>query len=186
LSQPKERNTPIISDLPPKSPLEEENQQWQPNKLSESIMKCLNVIYTRLLRTSRAMELEKSGPIFRSMNNPSLSSRSFRADTGLKPLLQKESRQQDPYGIFNVEESIPRDIGPYKNLVVFTSTSLDPKSISSSTSTPLLTKLRYIGCSTLQIDLYAYIYIYINRQIFPTIKLIGEIPFIINPIRKSM
>ncbi|XP_062172402.1 uncharacterized protein LOC133877954 isoform X2 [Alnus glutinosa] len=151
--KPKERNTPIISDLPPKSQLEEENQQWQPNKLSESIMKCLNVIYTRLLRTSRAMELEKSGPIFRSMNNPSLSSRSFRADTGLKPLLQKESRQQDPYGIFNVEESIPRDIGPYKNLVVFTSTSLDPKSISSSTSTPLLTKLRALLNSLQTVDL---------------------------------
>ena len=162
LCQPKERsNIPptILEQLPPKSQAnaliqpseDEEKQQWQPNKLSESIMKCLNVIYTRLLRTSRAMELEKSGPIFRSLMS---TTRSFRGtETGSKPSLQKESRQQDPYGIFNMEESIPRDIGPYKNLVVFTSTSLDSKSISSPTSIPLLAKLRYLP-----------IYKYINNK----------------------
>ncbi|XP_023903681.2 uncharacterized protein LOC112015509 isoform X2 [Quercus suber] len=154
----KERNPPILLDLPPKSlpnanQSEEENQQWQPNKLSESILKCLNVIYTRLLRTSRAMELEKSGPVSRSMN-ASFSSRSFRAETGLKSsLIQKESRQQDPYGIFNMEESIPRDIGPYKNLVVFTSSSLDHKFISSPSSIPLLRKLRVLLNSLLTVDL---------------------------------
>jgi hypothetical protein len=58
-------------------------------------------------------------------------------------MLQKESRQQDPYGIFNTEDSIPRDIGPYKNLVIFTSSSMDPKFISSPSSIPLLRKLRY-------------------------------------------
>jgi len=138
-------------DLPTRSLLdpllsEENDLKWQPNKLSESIMKCLNFIYVRLLRTSRAMELEKSGPISRSVHS-SLSSRSFRVDTGSIPkpslLLQKESRQQDPYGIFNTEESIPRDIGPYKNLVIFTSSSMDPKFISSPSSIPLLRKLRY-------------------------------------------
>ncbi|XP_059431003.1 uncharacterized protein LOC132164497 [Corylus avellana] len=156
--KPKERSNPptILEQLPPKSQAnaiqsseDEEKQQWQPNKLSESIMKCLNVIYTRLLRTSRAMELEKSGPIFRSL----IGTRSFRAETGSKPLLQKESRQQDPYGIFNMEESIPRDIGPYKNLVVFTSTSLDSKSISSPTSIPLLAKLRALMNNLQTVDL---------------------------------
>ncbi|KAG6678588.1 hypothetical protein I3842_14G087800 [Carya illinoinensis] len=159
--KPRERNSPIFSDIPPKSlpteiQLEEENQQpnLQPNLLSESIMKCLNLIYTRLLRISRAIELEKSGPISRSMNT-SFSSRSFRADTGLKSslLLQKESRQQDPYGIFDMEESIPRDIGPYKNLVIFTSNSLDPKSISSSSSIPLLRKLSILLNSLQTVDL---------------------------------
>ena len=109
-------------------------------------MKCLNLIFVRLLRTSRAMELEKSGLIIRSMNTP-LSSRSFRVENTLNPkaslALQKESRQQDPYGIFDMEESIPRDVGPYKNLVIFTSSSMDPKCISSSSSIPLLKKLRY-------------------------------------------
>ncbi|CAB4282741.1 unnamed protein product [Prunus armeniaca] len=132
----KERNPGICSELPPKSlpistQLEENIQNWQPNRLSEEIMKCLNFIYVRLLRTTRTMELEKSGPISRSLNS-SITSRSFRDETTLNSksslvLLQKESRQQDPYGIFNVEDSIPRDIGPYKNLVIFTSISMDPK-----------------------------------------------------------
>lgn len=151
--QLKERNPGICSELPPKSlpiptQLEENIQSWQPNRLSEEIMKCLNFIYVRLLRTTRTMELEKSGPISRSLNS-SITSRSFRDETTLNSksslvLLQKESRQQDPYGIFNVEDSIPRDIGPYKNLVIFTSISMDPKSISASNSIPLIRKLRYV------------------------------------------
>lgn len=118
-------------------------QKLPPNKLSENIMKCLIFIFVRLLRTSRAMEIEKSGPLSRTANF----SLSFRAESSLNSkaslLLQKESKQQDPYGIFNMEESIPRDIGPYKNLVRFTSSSMDPKCISSSSSIPLLLKLRY-------------------------------------------
>ncbi|KAK7262279.1 hypothetical protein RJT34_29845 [Clitoria ternatea] len=157
----RERNPEMYLDLPTRSLLdpllsEENDLKWQPNKLSESIMKCLNFIYVRLLRTSRAMELEKSGPISRSLNS-SLSSRSFRVDTGSNPksslLLQKESRQQDPYGIFNTEESIPRDIGPYKNLVIFTSSSMDPKFISSPSSIPLLRKLRILMSNLQTVDL---------------------------------
>ncbi|OMO91567.1 hypothetical protein COLO4_18293 [Corchorus olitorius] len=150
-------------ELPPKSLsstlLSDENiQTWHPNKLSENIMKCLNFIFVRLLRTSRAMELEKSGPITRTMNTP-LSSRSFRVENPLNPksslALQKEARQQDPYGIFNMEESIPRDIGPYKNLVIFTSSSMDPKCISSSSSIPLLNKLRVLMNNLQKVDLRA-------------------------------
>ncbi|CAK8576201.1 unnamed protein product [Lathyrus sativus] len=157
----KERNLDMYLDLPTRSLLdpllsEENDLKWQPNKLSESIMKCLNFIYVRLLRTSRAMELEKSGPVSRSLHS-SLSSRSFRVDPGSTPkpsfMLQKESRQQDPYGIFNTEESIPRDIGPYKNLVMFTSSSLDPKFISSPSSIPLLRKLRILMSNLQTVDL---------------------------------
>lgn len=150
--QPRERNHGTTSDLPPKSvsiPIHSEDnntQNWPPNKLSEEILKCLNFIYIRLLRTTRQIELEKSGLISRSSLHTSLSSRSFRADIGPNSksnvLLQKESRQQDPYGVFDMEESIPRDIGPYKNLVIFTSSSMDPKYLSNPTSIPLLKKLR--------------------------------------------
>ncbi|KAJ0021705.1 hypothetical protein Pint_32117 [Pistacia integerrima] len=151
--RPRERiNTELSMDLPPKSlsgsiPLEENIQNWQPNKLSENIMKCLNFIYVRLLRTARAIELEKSGPVSRSVH-ASLSSRSFRAETISNSksniMSQKDSRQQDPYGIFDVEESIPRDIGHYKNLVIFSSNSMDPKCISSSSSVTLIKKLRIL------------------------------------------
>ncbi|XP_061362517.1 uncharacterized protein LOC133306242 [Gastrolobium bilobum] len=157
----RERNSEMYLDPPTRSLLdpllsEENDLKWQPNKLSESIMKCLNFIYVRLLRTSRAMELEKLGTISRSVHS-SLSSRSFRVDTGSNPksslMLHKESRQQDPYGVFNTEESIPRDIGPYKNLVIFTSSSMDPKFISSPSSIPLLRKLRILMSNLQTVDL---------------------------------
>ncbi|XP_062082153.1 uncharacterized protein LOC133788616 isoform X2 [Humulus lupulus] len=153
------RNLGTPLDLPPKpvSPLvhsEENIHNWQPNKLSEEIMKCLNLIYIRLLRTTRAMELEKSGPISRSLHS-SLSSRSFRVEPGLN---SKESRQQDPYGIFNLEESTPRDIGPYKNLVIFTASSMDPKCISSPSSVPLLRKLRLLMNNLQTVDLRSLTY----------------------------
>ncbi|XP_028070640.1 uncharacterized protein LOC114273070 [Camellia sinensis] len=134
---------------------EESIQKWSPNKLSENIMKCLIFIFVRLLRTSKAMELEKSGPISRSANF-SLSSRSFRVDTisnSNASLLQKELRQQDPYGIFTTDGSISRDIGPYKNLVIFTSRNLDPKCISHSSSIPLVQRLRVLMNSLQKVNL---------------------------------
>lgn len=157
----RERIPDTAMDLPPRSLpsailSDESNQNWHPNKLSENVMKCLNFIYVRLLRTSRAIELEKSGPISRSTNS-SLLSRSFRVETSSNSksglLLQKESRQQDPYGIFDVEESIPRDIGPYKNLVIFSSSNLDQKCIASSSSIPLLRKLRVLMSNLETVDL---------------------------------
>ncbi|XP_030552037.1 uncharacterized protein LOC115756411 isoform X1 [Rhodamnia argentea] len=150
--KPRERRqeTPLKSPPPMFMPspmkVEDNKQKWEPNKLSENIMKCLNFIFVRLLRTSRAMELEKLGPISRSLNS-SLNSRSFRVETGLS------SRQQDPYGVFEMEDSIPRDIGPYKNLVRFTASSMDPKCISSSSSIPLLKKLRDLMSHLKTLDL---------------------------------
>ncbi|KAK4356359.1 hypothetical protein RND71_025330 [Anisodus tanguticus] len=120
---PKFMSTPM-HELQPKampSPLRTEEDtihRWPPNKLSENIMKCLIFIFIRLLRTSRAMELEKSGPIARS-NNFSFRAHepSFMNSKSTSLLMQqKDSRQQDPYGIFDSEESVPRDIGPHKNL----------------------------------------------------------------------
>ncbi|XP_071707752.1 uncharacterized protein [Rutidosis leptorrhynchoides] len=152
LTPKRERN--VVASSETSSQSEEDNiVKWSPNKLSENIMKCLIFIFTRLLRTSRTMEMEKSGPISRSANF----SMSFRAEPCLNSkaslLLQKESRQQDPYGIFNHEDSIPRDIGCYKNLVKFTSSSLDPKCISSSSYIPLLQKLRAYMNGLQKVDL---------------------------------
>ncbi|KAF5188009.1 electron transporter, putative (Protein of unknown function, DUF547) [Thalictrum thalictroides] len=154
-NKPMEPEFDFTFDLPPTTvgPPEEKSITPQPNKLSESIMKCLIFIFVRLLRNSRRIELEKSGASSRSTHS-SLSSRSFRVETGLNSLaFQKESKQQDPYGIFDIEDSIPRDIGPYKNLVKFPSSSLDPKSISSSNSSPLLQQFRDLANDLQNADL---------------------------------
>ncbi|KAI3987295.1 hypothetical protein MKX01_003045 [Papaver californicum] len=63
------------------SPLQDINShKSQPNKLSESIMKCLIFIFVMLMRTSRALELEKMSTVSRSTDS-SFSSRSFRVET---------------------------------------------------------------------------------------------------------
>ncbi|KAK9158476.1 hypothetical protein Scep_005050 [Stephania cephalantha] len=138
------------------SPSSESNSKAQPNKLSESIMKCLIFIFLRLLRASRVLEIEKSVNISRSTQLSS-GSRSFRVENGVNSnsgvQLQGELRQQDPYGIFDIEDSIARDIGPYKNLVKFASNSLDPKCISTSNSIPLLQKLRGLLEDLQKVDL---------------------------------
>lgn len=119
-----------------------------PNKLSERIVKCLVVIFIRLLRSSRTAEMEKSGNLARSGNLQG----SFRIDTALNVAAAKEKErgQQDHYGIFAIQDSVIRDIGPYKNLVRFTSSAFDLRGFSSS---PLLTKLREMLEALQQVDL---------------------------------
>ncbi|KAM0847458.1 hypothetical protein ACQ4PT_054996 [Festuca glaucescens] len=126
----------------------DEQTKIQPNKLSERIVKCLAVIFIRLLRSSRAAEMEKSGNLTRNAQG------SFRIDAALNVAAgaakEKERGQQDHYGIFAVQDSIVRGIGPYKNLVRFTSSAFDLRGFSSS---PLLTKLREMLEALQQVDL---------------------------------
>ncbi|XP_073008359.1 uncharacterized protein [Typha latifolia] len=126
------------------------HQRVQPNKLSERIMKCLICIFLRLIRTSRVVELEKSGNLARSSNS-FLRTGSFRADGCANLNILQKVGQQDPYGIFEIEGSILRDLGPYKNLVRFTSSSLDFRCFSHSL--PLLNKLRDLMNSLSEVDL---------------------------------
>ncbi|KAF3335206.1 Rho GTPase-activating protein 7 [Carex littledalei] len=113
----------------------------QPNKLSERILKCLICIFQRLLRTSRVAEQEKTSNISRTSGSI------FDAvNTNLR------KGQQDPYGIFEIEESIRRDIGSYKNLVRFSRSSLDTKLLS--TSFPLFNKLRELMDALQLVDLH--------------------------------
>ncbi|OEL25544.1 hypothetical protein BAE44_0013437 [Dichanthelium oligosanthes] len=141
---------PISKQIPSNT----KSRHDQPNKLSERIVKCLVCIFIRLLRSSRVAELEKSGNLARSGNMQGGSSFSFRIDTGLNVAAtvakDKDRGQQDHYGIFAIPDAIVRDIGPYKNLVRFTSSSFDLRGFSSS---PLLTKLREMLQALQQVDL---------------------------------
>ncbi|KAM3318709.1 hypothetical protein ACQJBY_036086 [Aegilops geniculata] len=137
------------SPVPPPTTKRDEQAKVQPNKLSERIVKCLAVIFIRLLRSSRVAEMEKSGNLARSGNLQG----SFRIDAVLNVAAAKEKDQrgqQDHYGIFGLPDSVVRDIGPYKNLVRFTSSAFDLRGFSSST---LLTKLREMLEALQQVDL---------------------------------
>lgn len=126
------------------------DQPQPPNKLSERIVKCLVCIFMRLLRSSRVSEMDKSGNL--AAKGGSFSS--FRMDTGLvnaaAAAKEKERGQQDHYGIFGVQDAIVRDIGPYKNLVRFTTSSLDL--LRGFSASPLLTKLREMLEALQQVD----------------------------------
>ncbi|XP_074303488.1 uncharacterized protein LOC141637960 [Silene latifolia] len=142
--------------LPGQTKMEEMSSgtKWQPNKLSENIMKTIILLYVRLIRTSRQSEIEKSGPVSRSLNYTAVS---FRKEAGVNLstslVLNKESKQQDPYGVFDIEGAVRRDIGPYKNLVVFSSSSLEPKFVSHPSSISLFQKLRGLLSSLQKVDL---------------------------------
>ncbi|KAJ4778683.1 hypothetical protein LUZ62_062940 [Rhynchospora pubera] len=112
----------------------------QPNKLSERILKCIICIFQRLLRTSRVADQEKISNISRTSGS--------LFDVACANL---KTGQQDPYGIFKIEDSILRDIGSYKNLVKFSPSSLDTKLLS--TSFPLFNKLRELMDALQQVDL---------------------------------
>ncbi|KAF6993531.1 hypothetical protein CFC21_010407 [Triticum aestivum] len=135
---------------PPLTAKRDEQSKVQPNKLSERIVKCLAVIFIRLLRSSRAAEMDKSGNLARSGNLQG----SFRIDAALNVAAgaakEKDRGQQDHYGIFGIQDSMVRDIGPYKNLVRFTSSAFDLRGFSSS---PLLTKLREMLEALQQVNL---------------------------------
>ncbi|KAF6982398.1 hypothetical protein CFC21_000793 [Triticum aestivum] len=135
---------------PPTTAKRDEQSKALPNKLSERIVKCLAVIFIRLLRSSRAAEMDKSGNLARSGNLQG----SFRIDAALNVAAgaakEKDRGQQDHYGIFGIQDSMVRDIGPYKNLVRFTSSAFDLRGFSGS---PLLTKLREMLEALQQVDL---------------------------------
>ncbi|KAL8515994.1 hypothetical protein ACS0TY_014611 [Phlomoides rotata] len=104
----------------------EEDHKWTPNKLSENIMKCLISIFVRILRTSNSKA---------------------------RIMSQKESGQLDPYGIFDSKESIARDIGPYKNLIRFTSSSMDFNCIQNSGFLLLFQRLKILVDGLQKVDL---------------------------------
>jgi hypothetical protein len=156
LDKQQQQQQPPAKKILHELPISSTKQSVNPNKLSERIVKCLICIFIRLLRSSRVadMEKEKSG-------NLATTSFSFRIDTGLTVAAgsardrdrDKDCRdrgQQDHYGIFAIQDAIVRDIGPYKNLVRFTSSSLDLRGFSGS---PLLTKLRGMLEALQQVDL---------------------------------
>ncbi|XP_042375836.1 uncharacterized protein LOC121969679 isoform X4 [Zingiber officinale] len=80
-------------------------------------------------------------------SNLLLKSGSFQVDGNSiskgRTSFQREIRHHDPYGIFEFEDSLSRDIGPYKNLVKFSPCSSDYKEFSCSLSLMKKLSLNY-------------------------------------------
>ncbi|KAF3789384.1 hypothetical protein EJ110_NYTH18533 [Nymphaea thermarum] len=116
-----------------------------PNKLSEDIVKCLICIFLRMLRTSRMAKPDKSLNCAKTALSPLPSFLKIENFSSLKePSL-------DPYGIFDIEESIPRDIGPYKNFVTLTTSSFNIINLDSCRT--LLEQLRILLSKLCKVEL---------------------------------
>ena len=107
------------------------NGKVKPNELSEELLKCLIGIFLELNQTTTSMD--KEGPeIVPKINLSCINSKGFIGKTQFtnckSPTLLfnlNSSTNFDPYGILPDLDGSVRDIGPYKNFIQLTSSSLD-------------------------------------------------------------
>lgn len=103
----------------------------KPNEVSEELLKCVIGIFLELNQTS----LAKEGSVLQNVPKITLScmnSKGFVGKTSLinckySPtfLFNYNSSNIDPFGIFSDLDGSTRDVGPYKNFIQITSSSLD-------------------------------------------------------------
>ncbi|KAF3433696.1 hypothetical protein FNV43_RR24799 [Rhamnella rubrinervis] len=131
-----------------------ENGIPKPNELSEDLLKCLILIFIELNRTS----LDKEG----SAGVPKLSlscmnSKGFMAKTSLinykSPsfLFNYNTSDIDPYGILPDLDGSLRDVGPYKNFIQITRSSLNLSRFSECVTG--IAKLRVLMHKLCDVDL---------------------------------
>lgn len=105
--------------------VDNESGLMRPNELSEELLKCLIGIFHELNQTS----LDREGsPIVRKLALSCMNSKGFMGKTSFncKPttfLFNDSSSNSDPYGI--LPDLDVRDVGPYKNFIQITSSSVD-------------------------------------------------------------
>ena len=107
------------------------NGKAKPNELSEELLKCLISIFLELNQATTSMDKEGSA-IVPKINLSCMNSKGFigktqfincKSPTFLFNL--NSSPNVDPYGILPDLDGSIRDIGPYKNFIQLTSSSLD-------------------------------------------------------------
>lgn len=120
----------------------------KPNKLSEELIKCLTGIYLRLNQASYQIKPPTIIPKHTRSTSKSkgfMSKSSFTSCTS--PLFSwddSSTSHLDPYGILQDLDStvITRDVGPYKNFLHITRTSIDTSLLAECR--PNMRKLRFV------------------------------------------
>ncbi|XP_068667669.1 uncharacterized protein [Aristolochia californica] len=125
-----------------------------PNKLSEELIKCLISIFLKLNQTPQiACESSQAAPM---LAIPCMRSKGFITKTSppckTRMLASGENKSRlDPYGILSESDGITRDLGPYRNFIHFTTSSLD--TIQISQCLPEMGKLRVLMHELYYVDL---------------------------------
>ncbi|GAV90366.1 DUF547 domain-containing protein/Lzipper-MIP1 domain-containing protein [Cephalotus follicularis] len=107
--------------------INKEKGNEKPNKLSEELVKCLVGIFLELNQASHYREGSANVPkLSLTCMNPKgfMSKASFNCKAPLF-LFNHSTPNPDPYGILQETEGGIRDIGPYRNFIQITSSSID-------------------------------------------------------------
>jgi hypothetical protein len=118
----------------------------KPNELSEKLIKCLIGIFLGLNQAS--MDREGSA-VVPKLTLPCMKSKGFIAKTTFNScrtvptfLFNDSTSNLDPYGMLPDLDGAVRDVGPYKNLIQITRSSIDIGRFSECL--PAMRKLRLI------------------------------------------
>lgn len=128
--------------------IEKESSKEHPNLLSEELVKCLIGIFLDINQASQQFSEGEGSPIIPKLSLSFMKSKGFLSKTSFSykaPLLfafNQNSSNSDPYSILpDLDERI-RDIGPYKNLIQITRSSLDIRHFTENLHSPGVGKLR--------------------------------------------
>ncbi|KAK7321518.1 hypothetical protein VNO77_32245 [Canavalia gladiata] len=122
----------------------------KPNDLSEELLKCLIGIFLELNRASLDREESETVP---KLTLSCMKSTGFKARTSFNCKAPSNGNASclDPYGISSDLDCTPRDVGPYKDFIQITRSSLDIDQFSQCL--PAFRKLRVLMHKLCDLDL---------------------------------
>lgn len=137
-------------------PLGMETGNEEPNKLSEELIKCLISIFLKLNQATMDNEGSATAPMLTlsCMNRKSFKNKtSFTCKAPILVFDNSTSHQDDPYGILPdyYYDGMVRDVGPYKNFIQITRSSVDTTRVSECL--PAIRKLRVLMHKLSKVDL---------------------------------
>ncbi|XP_058099264.1 uncharacterized protein LOC131243739 isoform X2 [Magnolia sinica] len=135
---------------------EAEMDSEKPNKLAEDLIKCLISIFLKLNRTPSVQPTadEPSSAAIPKLALSCMSSRGFMSKTTFNcktPMSDDHRSTLDPYGVLSDQDGPLGDVGPYKNFIHFTKSSLDMSRVSECL--PAVRKLRVLMDRLCSVDL---------------------------------
>ncbi|KAL5734697.1 hypothetical protein ACOSP7_032558 [Xanthoceras sorbifolium] len=122
----------------------------KPNLISEELIKCLIGIFLDMKQAS-SLDREGSSAIVQKLSLSCMNTKGFTAKSSFTFFTHNNASNLDPYGILPDLDGSIRDIGPYKNLIQITRSSLDINRFMESF--PAIEKLRVLMHKLSNVDL---------------------------------
>ncbi|XP_010256914.1 PREDICTED: uncharacterized protein LOC104597181 isoform X2 [Nelumbo nucifera] len=135
---------------------DEETNTEKPNSLSEELIRCLIEIFLKLNQTPASQLDCESSTTVPKLTLSCINSRGFKPKTSFNckapmSFLDDNTSVVDPYGILSDHDDTLRDVGPYKNFIQITRSSLDMSRVSECL--PAIGKMRILIHKLCSVDL---------------------------------